>query len=170
MRYDEVTSMITTSSTSNWEILQSGPHYLDSFGEVSSSGQHWIEVGYHDYLAVYKADVTLRMAWGMGMEDNLTFEGWIWPDRSISRFLVDGFLQGALVARWGLLSVDGGRCYLPSPNQEYEEESPGQYRGLGWTAPTSHVALARLINNLVNRPEGEFDRYLQQTGLTETPG
>jgi hypothetical protein len=39
-----------------------------------------------------------------------------------------------------------------------------------WTAKAREIALARLLNNLVRRPAGEFDRYLEQAGIIELRG
>ena len=52
------------------------------------------------------------------MADGLAFDDWVYADQSrrgIVRQLVDGFWRGALVTRWPVLLVDGGKCYLPDP-------------------------------------------------------
>jgi hypothetical protein len=54
---------------------------------IEGGGQHYVEVGFHHSLAVYRSDVSLRLAWGLDLDGDhdLTFEGWIWPSRSITR-------------------------------------------------------------------------------------
>ena len=169
VRYDEITQMITGSSPRDWEVI-GPPVYLDRLGEVISGGQHWLEVDSQHYLAVYKPDVSLRLAWGLTLDRELSFEGWTWPDRSISRYAVDTFWQGALVGRRTVLDVDGGCCYLPDPDRTYvkTDESLMGYQGVGWTVKASDIAVARLLDRLV-RPTSEFDRYLDQTGAIEVP-
>jgi hypothetical protein len=100
VKYDDITGMVTGSSVDDWAVLQPGPLYLDELGEVSSNEGHWIEVNSHHSMAVYRPDVSLRLAWGQEREDDLLFEGWSWPDAKITRSLADAFWQGSLVARW----------------------------------------------------------------------
>lgn len=54
--------MVTGSSPDDWTVHVSGPFFLDRLGEVMSADQRWLEVGSHDYLAVYNADVDLQLA------------------------------------------------------------------------------------------------------------
>ena len=170
VRYDEITQMVTGSSPDDWEVLGEGPNYLDKFAQVTSEGQHYLELDWHTYLAVYKPDVSLRLAWGMTVDDRLTFEDWHFPDRSGYRVLVDAFWQGALVARWTVLLVDGGRSYLPDADRGYVKtgESITDYETVGWTAKASEIALARLLDRIA-RSMSEFDRYLEQAGIVEVP-
>jgi hypothetical protein len=169
VRYDEITQMITSSSPRDWEVI-GPPVYLDRLGEVRSGDQHWLEVDSQYYLAVFKPDVSLRLAWGLTLERELSFEGWLFPDPSIRRYAVDAFWQGALVARWTVLNVDGGRCYLPDPDPAYVkvDNSLMGHMIVGWTAKASSVALARLLDSLI-RSASEFDSYFQRAGLAEVP-
>jgi hypothetical protein len=162
MRYEELTAMVTGSSAEDWVLVGRGPLYLDRFTDVLSQGDHWTESDSPNYLAIYKPDVSLRIAWGLELDDKLSFEDWAWPDPGISRFAADVFWQGALAARWTLLLVDGARSYLPDPQRAGA--------GSGWTAKASEIAFARLLQELVRRPAGEFDRYLQSAGIAEVPG
>jgi hypothetical protein len=172
VRYDELTQMVKGSSPDDWEVLGSGPNYLDKFAEVTSGDQHWVELAWHDYLAVFKADVSLRLAWGMTVADELTFEDWHFPDKSGYRLLVDAFWQGALVARWTILGVDGGRAYLPDVRQEYVKtgESITDYENVAYSAKASEIALARLLDRIVRGQSSEFDRCFEQAGIVEVPG
>src|SRR5258708_31046853 len=171
MQYDDITKMITGSPPDDWASIPSGPLYLDQLGEVIEGSQHQVEVSSHLYLAVYKPDVSLRLAWGIEEDRDLTLEGWTWPDKQITRFIVDAFWQGPLVARWYLRQVDGARCSLPDAYREYVKkgESLMDYQGYAWTATSSEIALARLLNDLVGRPRGDFDRYMEQAAIIELP-
>jgi hypothetical protein len=171
MQYDEIGRLVTGSSPSDWTVLLEGPLYLDQLGEVSSGDRHWVEVDSHHTLAVYRPDVSLRLAWGLALEGDLTFEGMTWPDNRITRHVADAFWQGSLGTRWHYLVVDGGRCYLPDPEREYTRvgESPLDVEAGPWTAKASEIALARLLNELVQRPPGEFNRYMDQSSIVEVP-
>lgn len=171
MKYDEITRMVTGSSVDDWAVLQVGPLYLDELAEVSSSDGHWIEIGSHDSMAIYRPDVNLRLAWGLERDGHPAFEGPPWPDAKITRRLADAFWHGSLVARWGYLVVDGGRCYLPDPERDVRTgDSPTDLEVGPWTAKASEVALARLLNDLVLRLDGEFARYFEESGIVEVPG
>jgi hypothetical protein len=169
MQHDEIKRMITGSSPGDWVLLGEGPLFIDGLTEVSAGDRHWLEVDRHNYLAVYKPDVDLRLAWGLTLDTGLSYDGWVFPDPAIDRLLVDGFWQGSLVARWTLVSVDGHRCYLPDPERAYVKtgDSPRDYETVGWTATKTDIALARLLNELVQRPAGEFERYMSQSGIVE---
>jgi len=168
MRYDEIRKMITGSSRDDWAIVSvEGGAYLDRFEEVVSGDRSHLELESHVYLAVYRPDVDLRLAWGMKQDTGLTFLDWDFPDRSINRLVVDAFWRGALVGRWSVLSVDGGRCCLPDPYLAVAEAgpAPGGLEVIGSTVGESRVALARLLHRIRGQDDAEFDRYLQGTGV-----
>ncbi len=147
MRYDEFTHTITGSSPEDWEVIAiGGSLHLDRLTEIiSGDGQHWVEVESHSYLAVYEADVDVRLAWGLETDRGLTYEGLTFSDPLITRELVDGFWRGALAARWSVLSADGHRCFLPDPERAYVQtgDSVLDVETVGWTARASEIALAR---------------------------
>jgi hypothetical protein len=173
MRYDEITQMVVGSDPENWHVLDvgSGPLYLNRLGEVSDAEHHWLEVDSHYYLAVYEPDVGLRIAWGMSIGDEWENEekSWVFPDRTMYRFAVDAFWQGALVARWTLLGVDGGLCYLPDADREIvqADSTPQGIMTIGWLAKSSEIAVARLVDGLTGHRE--FDRFFRQARITEVP-
>lgn len=170
MRYDEIRKMIIDSSADDWALIGvTGNIYLDRFEAGVSGGSRWLDVESHTYLAVYKDEVDLRIAWGMKAETELTFDGWDFADRSIERQYVDGFWRGALVIRWPVLAVDGHRCYLPSPYLRVVETGalPQDREIVGTTVTASEVALARLLQRLLGRDDREFDSYLQRTNAVE---
>lgn len=151
MRYDEIRKLITGSSPDDWALVEvTGNVYLDRVEAGVSGGNRWLDVDSHTYLAVYKDQVDLRLAWGMTADKELTFDGWDFADRSIDRQFVDGFWCGALVTRWPVLSVDGYRCYLPSPQLSVVETGAAfqDHEVVGSTVKASEVALARLLQGL----------------------
>jgi hypothetical protein len=172
MRYEEVRKLITGSSADNWTVIDvEGNVYLDQLERVSSGGQRWLEAASHVYLAIYQADVDLRLAWGMTIATGLSFEGWNFPNPSIGRLLVDGFWRDSFVIRWPVLSVDGDRCYLPHPLPAVAAggTAAGQHFVLGSRVKASEVALARLLQQLAGREDREFDSYLRRTGAVVIP-
>jgi hypothetical protein len=127
---------------------------------VISGDLPYLETESHHYLAVYETDVDLRLAWGLLIDDDLVYDGWVFPNRAISRVLVDAFWRGSLVARWSVLDVDGHRCYLP-------EVRRGDGDAGGWTATADEIALARLLHEVVRQSGSEFDNYLGRANITE---
>ena len=172
MRYDEIRQTITASSPDDWAVVAAdGLTFLARFGEVRSRAQHWLETDSHICLAVYKADIDLRLAWGLAIGTGLEFDGFNFADSSITRQAVDGLWRGALVTRWYVLSVDGHRCYLPDPHPAHAETGEG-VRGSGtlrWTAKASEIALARLLQAKVYEGGRDFDSYMDQAGIIEVP-
>jgi len=127
MKYDDVVGMVTTSGVSDWQQIDGGRFFIYELGEYSSAEGRGVSVEYHHSLGVYRGDVGLRLAWGLEEDRDLQFEGMSFPDKQIWRCFADAFWQGALVARWRYLLVDGGRCSLPEVHQAYDgvEEHPG---------------------------------------------
>jgi hypothetical protein len=170
VRYDEIRKLITGSSPDDWALIEvTGNVYLDRLEQVSSGDRSWLEAESHVSLALYKADIGLRLAWGMTHTTGLAFEGWDFPDRSIDREYLDGFWRGALVTRWPVLAVDGHRCYLPSPELAVFEtgSASADPEVAGSTVKASRVALARLLQGLLGRGDREFDSYLRRTNAVE---
>ncbi|HVB45176.1 MAG TPA: hypothetical protein VNF47_21070 [Streptosporangiaceae bacterium] len=175
MKYDELRKTILASSPQDWAKVEGGDPFFLSAPEDhhKGDGQHWTETRSHVHMATYRADVDLRIAWGLPVAEGLAFEGMLFPDKSIERRLVDGLWRGALVTRWTVLLVDGGRMYLPEPGREGVQsgEMPGEgYEHIAWTAKASEIALARLINGLANPWAAEFDHYLEKrAAIIEIP-
>jgi hypothetical protein len=172
VRYDEIRKTITASSPDDWAVIAAdGLTFLARFGGVSSRKQHWLETDSHVCLAVYKADIDLRLAWGLTLGEGLEFDGFNFADSSITRQAVDGFWRGALVTRWYVLSVDGHRGYLPDPHPAHAGPGEGA-RDSGtvrWTAKASEVALARLLQAQVHEGGRDFDSYMEQAGIVVLP-
>jgi hypothetical protein len=176
MRNDQVRGVITASSPADWELLSyDGLTFRHRAWEVFSHDQHRLEVNGHPYyMAGYKADVDLRLGWGLKVGEDLTYEGLDFPEPGITREIVSGFWRGALVAQWFVLAVDGHRCYLPEPERAHAGtgELIRDAGTIRWTAPASHVRLARLLQRLghPSGPSQEFEHYLQRSGIAATPG
>ena len=166
----QIRTMVRASAPADWEDLEPGPWYLDGFATVN--GQ--VETSYHPRLAVYRPDVSLRLAWGMRKswgdsdDDGLRFD-WHFPDPRMVLELVDVLWAGALVDRLVVVAVDGHRCLLPCPAEPIVVDS-GQHRPdiVGETASAYDVAVARLVNS-IGDGISEFDRYFRESGIVEIP-
>jgi hypothetical protein len=161
VRYDEIRNLIISSSANNWAVIVEGSVYPGHPEEVISG-----ETKGHAYLAVYKADVNLRLAWGMtaGTDTHLAFKTGDFADPSIERQLVDGFWRGALVTRSSVLSADGHRRYLPIPEFTFSARVADPP-----TVKTSEVALARLLNRLAGRDARDLDARLERAEVVVVP-
>jgi hypothetical protein len=172
VKYNEIKQMIITSSPHDWEVVTvDGATFLDQFGVRTTPERTWLDNESHTYLAVFRADVDLRLAWGLPHGENLSYQGWTFADPHISRHLVDGFWRGALVARWSLLSVDGGRCYLPEPSYSTVTDTgaPGDSKITGTTVTESELALARLLQGMTRAIGPDVDSYLRQSRAAVIP-
>jgi hypothetical protein len=172
VRYDEIANTILGSSADDWALVSvEGSAYLDRFEELVSAEQSHLEIESHVYLAVYRPDVDLRLGWGMRQDTGLTFPDWDFPDGSISRLVVDAFWRGALVGRWSVLSVDGGRCYMPDPSLAVAAvgSAPRDLEVIGSTVGESRVALARLLQQIQGREDAELDSYLHRANVVVVP-
>lgn len=170
MTLDELIRTVTDSTPDDWEVLVSGPDYHDRFIQVSTQAGTHLEIGYHGAMCVYRNDVDLRLAFGMPMDRDLSF-GWTFPDPQVTRDLVDLFWRGALVYRWSVYSVDGGRAYVPQMDPSSVSTGPGflDTELAGWTASPSDVKLTRLVHVLNGGRGEEFDSYLMRTTIVERP-
>ena len=172
MRYDEIKKMIIGSSPDDWAVVETGGGvFTDGLAGAGSGAEGRPEAESHVYLAVYRPAVELRLAWGLTTSTGLEFEGWDFAHQSIVRRLTDGFWQGALVARWSVLSVDEYRCFLPMPEPLVAATglTPRDHEIAGWAVKASEVALARLLQGLTFGDDSGFDGYLEQTGSVVVP-
>jgi hypothetical protein len=175
MKLDDIRQIIAGSTAADWQEISGSRLFIYAFGEVVSADEHRVTVDYHHSLAVYREDVSLRLAWGLEEERDLEFDRVHFPYSQTRRAYADAFWQGALVARWTYLIVDGGRCYLPEIEPVYEgkDEDPedsSKWHLRGYQAYTGDIAMARLLNDLVGRPEeGAFERYMEQASIAEAP-
>lgn len=176
MQMSQLDQILQVTNADHWELIEAGPTFLHSYlvvgGGPGSSRIAGVE--YHDSIAVLKADIDIRIAWGydpdFGERRRQFFGEHTFPDSAIGVELSDVFFRGALVQRRHLISVDGGRAVLPMPRTRRKAD----------TAPTSRshddfeqVVTRQAVNcaRLVDRLSGntEFDTYLYRSGLLVIP-
>ncbi|MBU8808959.1 hypothetical protein KL953_08625 [Mycolicibacterium goodii] len=122
MHLQELRQTIIESDTSDWHrILRQGATYRDRFSSWSSpsDGTSGVHTDSHSNVVVYKPDIDLTIAYGMGESTHhgvkLSFE-WsdAFPDSNIREIsIADVFWRSSLVDRVNFVYVDGGRGILP---------------------------------------------------------
>lgn len=167
---DELINLIAGSAAEDWHQIQSGTTYTDRFAvSGAGDGDTVVDVDQHPYLATYRRDVDVRVAWGAardsvgffgGPAPSLSFDWNTFPDRDVSARLLDVFYRGALVYRATYLDVDGGRDRLPFP---HTREHDGQLRQL---VGQRQVDLVGLLEELTKSTRSSYQANLAQAGFT----
>lgn len=123
MKFDELRQTIVDSHPSDWYPLnRSGPTYRDRFTYwTDSDGVSGLIHDSHSSVAIFKPDIDITLAYGMGHEvrdghePTLSFE-WSkkFPDGEIREIvLADVFWRNSLIDRINYVYADGGRVLLP---------------------------------------------------------
>ena len=171
MRLDELDEIFESTGSDHWSKM-GPPTFLFSYVVSGLDDDARITaVEYHEQIAVLRADVDVRIAWGydpdFGERDRVFFPEHTFPDPGIRVELGDVFYRGSLVDRYWLIAVDGGRAVLPMPHARLKAGvsrdgglKPDDYE---WYASSRDLAFARLVDDLsANR---EFDEYVRRAGL-----
>ena len=129
-------------------------------------GERGLEFESHFGRAAFKADIALGLAWGLPYDGGRTWEeDWAhFPDRSIRGYWADIFYAGMLIERHLLLSVDGGRCFLPAPTPIVDDSDLSNVKVLGQEVDRIQHNLARIIDGL-RGGVSEYDSYFRQSGI-----
>ncbi|MDO3312654.1 hypothetical protein [Mycobacteroides abscessus] len=112
----------------------------------------------HRQLYVFHEDAAISLAWG---KDYLDGEPWTeawsesggFPDKKIHGHWLDIRYNGVPIQRDLVLSVDGGRCVLPS-GSPISEAGKGV---IGMKVSEPEMQRARLLDGLLEH--SQFDRY-----------
>jgi hypothetical protein len=136
MDYDGLINTILASSTEDWNMIAEG-----------------FEPETHDYIASYKPDVSIALAWSKTIHDDFK-EDWAkgFPDPQASSHYVDILYNNSLVERFVYVAVDGFRAYLPLPKRD------------DLTVPNKYSDFIRLLNNIA-RPVDNYDDYFHRAKL-----
>lgn len=173
MQLSELDQIFEKTTADHWEVVEAGPTFLHGYlvvGGADGSGIAGVE--HHDSLAVLRADIDVRIAWGydpdFGAREREFFDEHTFADATVGVELGDVFFRGALVQRRHLISVDGGRAVLPMPRTRRRADADGRGReSFEQVVTQREVNFARLVDALGG--SSEFDRYLQQSGVRVTP-
>jgi hypothetical protein len=128
-----------------------------------------IDVDGHHSLAVHVEHPEITLAWGLQLEDRLTFD-FPFADKAVSSLAADVLLAGSLVHRESVLSVDGGRSLLPHP-RAFVVPSDAQMAAqmVGDTVTDWEYRFVELLDALTGRMS-EYEHYFDQSGFIRGPG
>lgn len=168
MNLNEYLNEIMGSSVDDWTVIScwgagSGPSYLDKF-IVWNTGDdkfHNIEINSHSMVASYKKNLSISIAWGL--EHNNDFrEDWAndFPDSKAMSSYIDFFYNGVLVYRDIIVSVDGGRCYIPLPNMEFDEKT---HKIIDLSVTWQQYEFIKMINKFES--SCDYDSYFSRTNI-----
>jgi len=165
MDFDAIRAAIERAATWEWHLLpEVEPLYLPRF--TYSTGQEGtLGVDEHTTRAVFKPDVSLGLAWGLGVQPwfegageqsvELEYAHWVNPAHD-RQMLADVLWNSMLVDRQWLVSVDSARAYLPAMTPTFSHaEAGGKPTRTGWQATKPAYDLARLINLMMSQAAWE---------------
>jgi hypothetical protein len=173
----ELEKIFEETSSVHWEVITGGPTFLHGYRVGGSQNEARISgVEEHYSVAVLRADIDLRIAWGYDpdfgrREEYSYFKEHTFADPAVSTELGDVFYRGALVQRHWLLSVDGSRALLPMPTARHKDgaslisEDPNDYEQF---VTQRQVNFARLVNDL-RESYADFEEYLRRSGFVVDP-
>lgn len=153
MKLNELMKTVSSSTENDWNRIDpNGPFFIHSIqmnGETAETCQHF------EY-ASYKNDLQITMGWDL--IDNPDFKA-IYancnPDPNAKGMWLDLFFNGALVFRTKYISVDGGRCNLPIPNNE---------NGI-LEVSHKYSEMINLLNHLQGIDTGTIERYYKVSSI-----
>lgn len=168
MRLEDYLQEVINSNEEDWSVIScwgagSGPSYLDQFTVWNKGNKefHNIEIESHSMVASYKKNLSISIAWGLRHNDNF-IEEWAnkFPDSKAMSSYLDFFYNGVLVLREIIVSVDGGRCYLPLPKREIDDTNYTTKRLYISNVKSDFV---RMLNSFSNTRD--YERYLKESGI-----
>jgi hypothetical protein len=173
---------VNRSQSYDWERVDGGTTYTDSFSASMRGGSDAVEldVDYHHSRAVLRSDIDIAMAWGRDPNRHGSFDRGIklsfswqknFPDPEVRALEVDLFYRGSLVRRETLLSIDGGRGLIPFGRTRKKDGAGMTSRNADdyYDACTqAEVDFAKLIDRIENH-HSDFDSHLRQAGFVVEP-
>lgn len=167
MNLSEYQKILLSTEVDDWTTIScwgagSGPSFLNKF-DVWKTGRnefHSIEIDSHSNVCSLKSNLLISVAFGLLHNDNF-IEPWAnkFDDKSARSSFIDFFYSGALVFRDIYVSVDGGRCILPLPNQQVNEST---YEVERLTVSKDKAHFFRLLNGT---DEIDYSSYLNRSGI-----
>ena len=157
MTFVELADILKSTVQADWHLMAGRPTYWYNLQACEAGGnggtQRYVDIDSHLASAVYKHDLSITMAWGMGVNDNF-IEPWAnqFSDPKATSYFVDVFYNGAIVLRQLNISVDGGRADLPMP------VSASDLRVASGAANIARIVTDLAINT-------NWDNYFERAGL-----
>ncbi|MTI67520.1 MAG: hypothetical protein FH753_13120 [Firmicutes bacterium] len=168
MNLSEFSKEIMNSNIDDWTINScwgagAGPSYLNQF-TVWNTGDdkfHNIEIDSHSMIASYKRNLAISIAWGLNHNDDFC-EDWAndFPDSRAMSSYIDFFYNGVLVYRDIIVSVDGGRCYIPLPKREFDKKN---HKVTRLSVTRQQYEFIKMINQFASTYN--YDSYFKRTNI-----
>lgn len=159
---------IINSEVEDWTVNScwgagAGPSYFNQFlvWNTRDDAFHNLEINSHSMVGSYKKNLSISIAWGLEHNDNFV-EKWAnsFPDSRASSSFVDFFYNGVLVLREIIVSVDGGRCYIPLPKREFDNKTNEITRLYISKGKSKFMEMLNSFSSTCN-----YNRYLSQTSI-----
>lgn len=167
MRLGELVELVRASAPGDWDKIT--PVRLERVVAHGPEAPE-IEIQGHEYLAHYVDELDVALAWGADHRSGEAWEGawadWAkFPDSRVYGFYGELLWRGSPVYRQLMVSVDGGRAYLPTPNPVLAGDAPTAAIER-WTVKQTEVWLPRLLDGLQRAGGGaNFDEYFDRAKL-----
>ena len=117
----------------------------------------------HSSYAAFAKDLSISLAWGLGLKNKELNESWtqVFPDKSARMYFLDFFYNKALIYRETVVSVDGGRCILPLPKQVFDKAD--ETKVIEYRINSIINNILRLVNSL--QTTYDYDSYISRSGI-----
>lgn len=145
MDYDVLLSTVLDSDAADWVRVERAPSTWNGF----------------DRLHVFKPHTSVSLAWGAEYNNG---RGWEqeWsqtlPDKQVFGYWAEIRWNGAAIHSELLLSVDGGRGWLPVG--KIPEWGPGTQ------VTAQEMAFARLVDRIARGEQSQFEDYMRIANIT----
>ncbi len=169
MNFNDYFKQVLDTTYDEWNTIScwgygAGPSYLNRF-EVWNTGNgefHNIEIDSHGMIAICKNNISISIAWGLKHNDDFS-ETWAnnFPDKHARSSYLDFFCNGVLIHREIMVSVDGGRCYLPLPQRDIDSKTYEVKRHFISKQKSDFI---KMINELESSSD-QYEYYLDSAGI-----
>lgn len=164
MNLNDYKKAILGTSIDDWTSIAcwgagAGPSFRDAIHESMHANGSTTHIESHSNILSLKADLNIQIAHGLSCLENYVAP-WTknFTDEAASSFFVDFFYANQLIYRDIYISVDGGRCSLPSPRSNAVKGS--------FEVPEDKYEFYRLLNDF-----HDYDDYMREAGfiITDRP-
>lgn len=176
MKLRELLDLVVASPEERWHHVlpqksASPTHVPIEQNGMSARSDHetsGMEIKGNDSLVVHAKHPEVSLAWGLELEDELTFEALAFSHGPVSSVAADVMLNGALVHRESVLLVDES-VYLPKPHALFVAPDVAAIStGVAHTVTQWQHDFVALLDVLTR--QSEYDRYFQMSGFVVVPG
>lgn len=163
MNLKEYKKIILNTTKEDWVCIGS-PSYLNSISVLTDGTGNFLGIDVETFpmSASLKNDLSISIAWGFPHEREFS-EPWTsrFSDPRASSDFIDFFYNRTVVFRDIIVSVDGGRCYLPLPDGVPDSKSPDF---IVYNVSKEEYSFLRILDSLGDKVS-EFDRYFEKAGF-----